>query len=259
MRPTGCTSLAHRVLLILVLIALPIPTFAQNTLSDVLGIPPDAAIYPIPGVGFVNLSNGNLHIQIPIRVVKDRNGTPLTTSFTYDNSVWQTIQVPSQSGGSVSEWTAGTGADEFTTLSVSTSPNYFGQATNTATTVSCGNSSGQQYAYWSYTDGNGTTHPFPTDLLTAGVGLSACTASTAQAAATDGSGYWLEVTNGSSALVYDMHGNIVTYGGTDTNGNGANLGRGGYVDILGRSLPIRSGRQSDAIRQRCIPSVQLHL
>lgn len=73
---------------------LPLLAHAQNSLSDVVGIPPDAAIYPIPGVGFVNLRNGNLHMEMPIRVVKDRNGAPLTTNLVYDNSVWQQIQVP---------------------------------------------------------------------------------------------------------------------------------------------------------------------
>ena len=64
---------------------------AQSSLTDVVGIPTDAAIYPIPGVGFVNLANGNLHVEIPVRTVIDRNGKPVTTAITYDNSFWEWI------------------------------------------------------------------------------------------------------------------------------------------------------------------------
>jgi len=60
---------------------------AQESLSNVLGIPPDATMYPIPG-GVCKPNNGNLHVEMPIRVVKDRNNRPVTTSITYDNSFW---------------------------------------------------------------------------------------------------------------------------------------------------------------------------
>jgi hypothetical protein len=84
--------------LLLIPLVLPKPMFAQSSLADVLGLPPDAAIYPIPGLGFVNLNSGNLHIEIPIRVVKDRNGVPLTTSITYDNSLWHSAEPGTKPG-----------------------------------------------------------------------------------------------------------------------------------------------------------------
>jgi hypothetical protein len=70
--------LAQAPLLLMGLLVSP-QVWAQSSLSDVVGIPPDAAIYPIPGLGFVNLVSGNLHIEFPVRSVKDRNGTPETS------------------------------------------------------------------------------------------------------------------------------------------------------------------------------------
>jgi len=137
------------ILLIVMLIplVLPRPMFAQSSLTDVLGVPPDASIYPIPGVGFVNLNNGNLHIEIPLRVVKDRNGASVTTSLTYDNSVWEQVQTPTQNGGTIPEWS--TPPPPFTipapgtvylntSVAVSTSPQYYGFVTYTTTYINGG-------------------------------------------------------------------------------------------------------------------------
>ena len=238
---------------ILIPLLLPIATLAQSDLTDVLGIPQDASIYPIPGLGFVNLNNGNLHVEIPIRVVKDRNGAPVTTSITYDNSVWQSIQVNSSNWtpsnpSTVTEWTAGPYPDTFTSLGVSVSPDYIGNVTYQTSTVWCGGSppssysnggsSGgsaevEQYGPWQYIDGHGTIHAFPTDIYTQTASTPQCYPTSAAATSTDGL-YWLQVTNSTAATVWDMHGNLV-YKGEDTNGNYAGAG---WVDKLGRSMNL---------------------
>ena len=217
---------------------------AQTNLTDVLGAPPDVTTYPIPGVGFVNLNNGNLHIQMPLRSVKDRNGVPVTTSITYDNSIFQIIQVPSTNGQTtVSAWNAYPlqypAADAWESgFRNSISPNYSGYMNWTSTTVRCGTGGeGQQNANWQFVDSNGTNHPFPSGLMTGDSALSPCGYHSGfQASATDGSGYWLEVANGTSAIVYDLHGNIVGSGGKDTNGNIATAN----YDKLGRSIALPS-------------------
>jgi RHS repeat-associated protein len=241
---------------------------AQNSLADVVGIPPDAAMYPIPGVGFVNLNNGNLHIDIPVRTVKDRNGTSITTSLVYDSSDFEQITVPVEGGdgsgcgpgsppscgqATYQAWAAGPNpypgsANEWISdLRLVSSSGYSGNVTHTTTYLQgctggnegSGNgsgepncASGQTYGNWTYIEANGTIHPFSTVLATGDSDLSVFGyGSTAQGIAQDGSGYWLEVTNAQNGVVYDSHGNQV-YGGLDTNGNHALPGGG---DMLGRN------------------------
>jgi YD repeat-containing protein len=204
-------------------------------------VPPDAAIYPIPSLGFVNLRNGNLHIEIPIRVVKDRNGAPLTSSLTYDSSVWELFPEQSESGGTTYAWGVSNAVMNTwsSSLGVSSSPNYLTHTVFQEINYPCGNSYALQYSNWQFIDGHGTIHAFPPELLTEQGGITGCPdISGIQAAAIDGSGYWLQVTNYNNAVVYDMHGNIVTGGGLDTNGNFAPpIGN----DKLGRSISLPSG------------------
>jgi YD repeat-containing protein len=232
---------------ILVSILFPTLTLAQSDLTHVLGIPPDATIYPIPGLGFVNLNNGNLHIEIPIRVVKDRNGAPVTTSILYDNSVWQEIQVPSTSGsGTLTAWTTGPSLGEFTkSVGISVSPDYIGNISYPSSTFTCGGASSSGGAYqggaevelygpFQYIDGHGTIHAFPTDIIVQNTASTPqCYGTSAMAASMDGL-YWFQIMNSAVTAVWDIHGNLV-FGGKDTNGNFAGAG---FVDKLGRSMNL---------------------
>ena len=221
--------------------------FGQSNLVGVIGIPPDVTAYQIPGVGFVNLNNGNLHIDIPLRTVKDRNGNPVTTSITYDNSIFQTVDVPQSNGNTFPAWAAYPGAfpggsvpstnEWISGLRVATTPDYSGSVMWTSRYLNVGNASGYTYSNWQYIDGNGTIHPVAPTLTTAQATLSgAGYGSGFQAGATDGTGYYLVVTNQTSAVVYDMHGNIVPSGSgsKDSNGNIANA----YIDKLGRTVGL---------------------
>jgi RHS repeat-associated protein len=222
-----------------VLLLIPSLAFAQSssTLSDVVGVPSDASIYPIPGLGFVNLKNGNLHIQIPIRTVRDRNGSPITTNITYDNSIWYVGQTSGPNGNPVSQWSVSSSNyvnNWVSSLGFNSTPSYVGQISVIAQPYQCGSSQITQYTGFKYIDGQGTIHPFQSGMYTENGGTTACpTISEVQGPATDGSGYWLLVTNYSNAAVYDMHGNIVTgVGTTDANGN---HNPGGFNDKLGRT------------------------
>ena len=65
---------------ILILVALSQPMVAQSSLASVVGVPPDSTVYPIAGLGFVNLGSGNLHLEIPLTEVRERNSATQTTS-----------------------------------------------------------------------------------------------------------------------------------------------------------------------------------
>ncbi|HEY2019269.1 MAG TPA: hypothetical protein VGH38_37435, partial [Bryobacteraceae bacterium] len=194
---------------------------AQSSLTDVVGIPADAAIYPIPGVGFVNLTNGNLHVEIPLRTIVDRNGKKSTTSIVYDNSFWEWLPCPIQTCNAPNAWVtvqapfpAGGGYGDPVNIYVSST----GQVNALSQTSVCGSADQTTYSNFTYTDSHGTIHPFPAAIIVTASNLG-CYPSAAQVAATDGSGYWLDVNNGTGWVVYDMHGNVVTPTGPDTNGN----------------------------------------
>ena len=230
---------AAQVVLAFVSTIWPLCGMAQNALSDVVGIPPDAAIYPIPGLGFVNLRNGNLHVEMPIRTVKDRNGVVSTTSLLYDSSVWQEIQVTGPNGNPIASWagnpTMPTCTECLQSIGLVTSPGYSGYISPTIISDP-GCSNAEQFKNWQYNDEHGTIHTFPG--FTESGGSSECDFSNLAAAASDGSGYWLQVTNTTGAIVYDMHGNIVVGGSKDTNGNKPPAG---FDDMLGQPVNLPSG------------------
>lgn len=215
----------HSSAICLCLLFLSAPTFAQNSLVGVIGEPPDATEYPIPGVGFVNLNNGNLHMELPLRTVKDRNGVAETTSLVYDNSDFLYIQVPQTSGGTstglaaypgyypdggnvqYNEWSSG--------LRIVTTPSYSGNVMYTATyTQGCNGanqcSSGQVYTNWQYVDGQGTVHTVDSSLQTADSSLVSLGYQTGFQASVGFSGYWMVVSNSTQATVYDEHGSLFT-------------------------------------------------
>ena len=215
---------------------------AQNSLTGIIGNPTDATRYTIPGVGFINLSSGNLHIEIPLNTVKDRNNSSYAKTLIYDSSGYDEVQVPygTSTYGAwaafpiahvpyINDWNSG--------VQIRTLPAYGGGVNWRSTYLSgctapppsqC--ASGYTYTNWQFVDSGNTVHPFDISATTADSSLSTLGYTTAvQAPATDGSGYWLVVTNSTSATVYDVHGNIVYPVVKDTNGN-----YGG--DRLGRSI-----------------------
>ena len=195
-------------------------------------------MYPIPGVGTVNLNNGNLHIEIPIWTAKGRNGSTETTSITYDNSTYLVGQEPVEGGSPGATkpvWSTVPGYPGWiSSLTIAESPAQTqGRVTHDYVNYLCGSSQIAQYTNWQYVDPHGTIHPFPSGLYTErGGGVTGCPDdANAEAVATDGSGYWLEVSDYDGPTVYDMYGNNVTTG-EDANGNKPN---GTTGDLLGRS------------------------
>ncbi len=238
--PQACWMMWIQSALILFLMLHAGISTAQTSLSDVVGIPPDAAIYPIPGVGFVNLINGNLHVEIPLRTITGRNGKKSTAVIVYDNSFWESLPCPNQTCNAPNGWATqqapfpgggGYGGP------VNIYATEVGQVTASNQTALCGSADQTTYSSFIYTDPHGTVHPFPAAVVVTSSN-SECYPSAAQVAATDGSGYWLDVTNGTGWVVYDMHGNVVTNNGPDTNGNVASRVS---QNELGQSLYLPTG------------------
>jgi RHS repeat-associated protein len=205
------------------------------------GVPWYTIPLPIPN-GFVDVATGNLHLEIPLASVPERNGDSLRSKVVYDSSSW------GYNGG----WgLQGPGWQVFTGNSHS------GQAGWSTTSTSCAQYSpytqgSVNFNYFTFTDFHSTTHSLSgpnnftrqlncTDPAT---GLQYGTRDdivSASGTAGDGSGYTFNVQNYTSTRVTAPDGTIV-WGGfqtgpapVDTNGNYSGYGLASSPDMLGRS------------------------
>jgi hypothetical protein len=78
---------------------------AQSGYLLSIGVPTFTTQLPVEN-GFVNLSNGDLHIEIPLGFYPERAGRPVSLSFVYDSAIWQVVSsswqptnVPNAQGG----------------------------------------------------------------------------------------------------------------------------------------------------------------
>src|SRR5260221_14619518 len=75
-------------LLALVVLIGPGAAWAQNSYMDEPGIPAFTTAFPVEH-GFINLANGNLHIEIPIATYPQRgNIKALHARLVYDSRFW---------------------------------------------------------------------------------------------------------------------------------------------------------------------------
>jgi YD repeat-containing protein len=194
---------------------------AQNSYLYGTGNPTWGVNIPIEN-GFINVANGNVHIEIPIGNEPQRGGLPITETLAYDSRIWQIVS----SGSSYSfqpatAWTVGgtwSGSQGI-------------QSNLVNETVACTDSSSSQGYYETvitWVDGSGTSHLFRPGIYslyspncsngnTAGISNS----ETGSGYALDGSGYYLVVSQNASGEVYstvfDQNGNQP--GSEDRNGN----------------------------------------
>jgi hypothetical protein len=87
MTPTRMSKTYLLLAVSLLLFVLPYQSHAQAYLHST-GFPGFSVIHPVEGGG-IDLSNGNLHIEIPVGTYKQRGGSILRQSFTYDTRIWQ--------------------------------------------------------------------------------------------------------------------------------------------------------------------------
>ncbi len=206
--------------------------------------------------GFINVANGEIHIEIPLATHGQRGSLALKEALVYDSRIWQIVgsgsysfqptNVPNSQAG----WRFIKGNE---TGSVQTIPQVVDE--------DCyeGNPSGNNPAYYTYwfnwTDPSGAVHPFPvqTQQPISGfcsgspVNYSIPNTPSVSGYATDGSGYQISVTNYSNVTIYDVSGNEVYPAVADKNGNvfsadaNANL-----IDTIGRTpiLKTTAGNQT---------------
>ena len=210
--------------------------------------------YPIPG-GYINVTNGNVHITIPLGTFKQRgNLPPVKINLEYDSRIWKINDngsyswQPNNVPNSMAGWRLTTGLEQGA-LSFS--------SWDTGQTGSCG--AGQEtyptqalFTGFVWTDGQGTQHTFSqsADLLQS-LALPPCqpnvSPSSSSGWAVDGSGYYLVDTyeSGNGCLqetypdnsciqttIYDNNGNQVYPNLMDPYGNTATL----TSDSIGRNL-----------------------
>jgi hypothetical protein len=123
-----------------------------------VGVPPNAARISIP-LGYVDALTGQVHLEIPIASVPERNGVPLRATAVYDTTYYQQYlsagNYAKQNGGG---WIVGVGTPNIGNLLVNTHSNYARCPANYP------NGSITKYDTFRFRDWNLTIHPFPTTI-----------------------------------------------------------------------------------------------
>ena len=237
------TRLSSFALVLLACVAAALGQTSQGYLND-LGNTPYGINIPVEN-GFINISNGNLHLEFPIASPPQRGALGLNERLVYDSRVWMFL--PFGSNGSYHWWpynvnaAGGTNAsggwrfikgnevgsislNEMSYQAYECDPNSSAQSTSEVDQI-----------LW--TDPTGTTHPFN---ATQNYSYDACQGTSSQnvnwGIATDGSGYSASDDGTGNPVVLDNSGNQVYPQVIDRYGN--YLGGGDdLVDDTGR-VPV---------------------
>jgi RHS repeat-associated protein len=204
---------------------------AQGYLSET-GSPTFGATQAVES-GFVNVSNGNLHLDIPFVALPQRGSTLFTAGMVYDSRIWQIVtqngvmswqptNVPNSQGGwrFISTGNPGTGS-------------------YTATRRNCPDGSFMtNISGFTWTSPDGTKRKFPM-----GTALGDCNGGsgfpTNDAFASDSSGFHMYVTGGFLSKVYAPDGTLVSPTLKDVNGNFFSTDSNhNVIDTVGRTPVI---------------------
>ncbi len=236
-------------LLCAVFVLLSLPSRAQDYVYAT-GNPNFGVNYPIPG-GYINVTNGNVHITIALGTFKQRgNLPPVKINLEYDSRIWKIIDnggsyswQPTNVPNSMAGWRLTTGLEEGTT-------SYSEYVSQTGT---CGPNqtpvpTQETYTNFKWTDSSGTKHLFNAAAVQQLQLPSGCPQispppppASANGYAIDGSGYYVSVVNDYQMTVYDNSGNEVYPEHLDQNGNSVSINSSGTVtDSMGRTLLTQS-------------------
>ena len=218
------------------------------------GNPTASAMIPVES-GFINLANGNLHLDIPFATYNLRGGLVRHAGFVYDSSIWHGV---TNTGGSrqwmpnnvldshlQASWGGWRYADEYIPNTGFTT---FPQVSGKTTCSSDGSGYVQQQAL-QWTDGTGTTHTFPVETITVSHNIPGCIdgaitdTPSSQGYASDGSGYYAVVTNYTTVDIWNPAGTHVVNGTSGSAAIPRYIDRNGnyeaddYKDDLGREIP----------------------
>jgi RHS repeat-associated protein len=235
-----------------------VPCGAQGYLYAT-GSPSFSTQIPVQN-GFIDVNNGNLHLEFPLVTHPQRGSLQLNERLVYDSRIWKIVQssgkswqptnVPSSAGG----WRFTTGLE---TGTVSNYEQDFSQDTDdTCRTGRTGREipditiTWSTYSQFQWTDPQGTSHMFPVETsqpTQVCYGDGEYTQATGAGYALDSSGYYLVVSGYTNMTVYDPSGNEVYPQIKDRNGNYFSAdGSGNLIDTQGNTpvLVSSSGSQT---------------
>jgi RHS repeat-associated protein len=224
------------------------PARAQQYSENAIGLPAFSEILPVEK-GFINVPNGNLHLEIPLGSFPQRGEKKTNVYLAYDSSIWYAASaywtpVKSYDSDNVSRLFSTFNGWRFVN---SHDP---GQIQHTYVTRQVCSKDGMDsldsVVQWTWTDPEGSVHAF--NVSTTKGSNNACgnhLSTSGDSVAIDGSGYHLYVTNGDQAKVYAADGTFMTEGDLgnshkDANGNyiGHHCVSGcSTIDTLGR-IPV---------------------
>lgn len=224
--------------LVLFIGASAITAKAQTYLQNV-GVPPFTTKVPVEN-GFINAANGNLHLEIPLGSFPQRGGPAEKIVLMYDSAFWSYAENGFWTATNISNpWQPAWGGWRVVTTRDG------GYTTNSE--QDSGNCNGgyawARYNPWFYVAADGTQHTFnvttrqPLGCVTGGIPAAA-------GYANDGSGFYISITNYTTAVVYAPDGTLLAAypkGSEDTNGNYTSSPNTTgnpipYVDTLGRTI-----------------------
>ena len=201
--------------------------------------------------GYINVANGEIHLEIPLATHKQRGDLSLDEKLVYDSRIWQLVAdgssvsfQPTNVPNSMAGWRFVAGNETGNLQSITQVQTPVCYENNTEATW---------YYYWfNWTDPSGAVHQFPlqTQELISNPcyqydGYNPPSTPTASGYAADGSGYYMAVTNYTSATVYDSNGDEVYPSVVDRNGNYFSTdGNGNLVDTLGRTPVVKTSSGS---------------
>ncbi len=189
----------------------------------------------VPG-GYVDAGNGNLHIEIPIASIPERGHVPFVAKLVYDSHIWQQVSSVWQPNNVINSWS---GWRLVTSAAAGTNFNNKVQSGTCTVVVDKIEIHPSYYTYENFTWTAPDGHLIPFGGITTYYSednYCGTSVPTANALATDGSGYHLYVTNYTSATVYGPDGTQVYPNVKDTNGNYYSTNSNGdATDTLGRT------------------------
>lgn len=197
-------------------------------------------------LGFLNLANGNLHLEVPFGMFPQRGARPFAAALVYDSRIykitsnaWQPTNVPNSQGGWRYIDTGVTGS--VTPLSTQT----FSRGHPVVCTYIVISN-----FQWIAPDGTQRMFPISTEQQTSGDGCP--DRSSTSGFANDASGFKMFVTNYTHATVYAPDGTQVFPTVKDTNGNFfSNDGNGNVIDTLGRTPIMKTTNCNGNSSQTC--------
>lgn len=206
------------------------PCAAQDYMTQI-GTPEFTPTIPIEN-GFINVANGDIHIEIPIDTVPQRGHLRYTAKIVYDSRIWGRqpgnfgAWAPLANSSTGDWWLAITGMGAQGIPGVTPTSDF--TAVYMDSSINCGGSNYSQKATgFQLRESDGTIHYFPNIIMYQNVAgrTSGCFPVTSSASSypSDGSGYLMNVSWPSQTLltitVLDKFGTQVYPSYVDSNGN----------------------------------------